>query len=55
MDKVLLGIICSGILLLIIAFSLATPSIKSVDPSSGEETALTRLMHQGSPKRIHRP
>jgi hypothetical protein len=55
MDKVLLGIICSGIILLVIAFWLATPGIKSVYPSSGEETALTRMMHDGASKPLHRP
>jgi len=55
MDKLFLGIICSGIILLVIALGLATPSIKSVNPSSEDETVLMRLMHEPSPKRIHHP
>jgi hypothetical protein len=49
MEKTLLAIICSGILLLVVAFSLAVPSIKSGN-SSVEETTLKRLMHRPSPK-----
>jgi hypothetical protein len=38
MDKILLGIICSGILLLVVAFGLATPGIKSVNALAEEPT-----------------
>jgi hypothetical protein len=44
MDKILLGIICAGLVLLVIAFGLATTGIKSVNPSA-EETTLDRLIH----------
>jgi hypothetical protein len=44
MDKILLGIICSGLVLLVVAFALATTGIKSVN-SSAEQTTLNRLIH----------
>jgi hypothetical protein len=53
MEKTLLGIICSGIMLLVVAFALATPSIKSAN-SSAEETILTRLMHHAPPEHTRR-
>jgi hypothetical protein len=45
MDRIFLGIICSGILLLVTAFSLATPGIKYVDPPQ-EQTILVRLLQR---------
>jgi hypothetical protein len=33
MDRIFLSIICSGVMLLVTAFALATPSIKSAEPS----------------------
>ncbi|MGC1560107.1 MAG: hypothetical protein WA820_09690 [Bradyrhizobium sp.] len=45
MDRILLSIICSGILLLVTAFSLATPGIKYIDPPR-EQTVLVRLMQR---------
>jgi hypothetical protein len=53
MEKTLLGIICSGIILLVVAFALATPSVKSVNPSA-EETTLNRLMHHAPPEHTRR-
>jgi hypothetical protein len=44
-DRILLSIICSGILLLVTAFSLATPGIKYIDPPQ-EQTVLVRLMQR---------
>jgi hypothetical protein len=44
MDKILLGIVCSGLVLLVVAFALAMTGIKSVNPSA-EETTLNRLIH----------
>jgi hypothetical protein len=38
-------------MLLVTAFALATPSIKSVNVAR-EETTLTRLMHQSPPRHI---
>jgi hypothetical protein len=52
MEKTLLGIICSGIILLVVAFALA-PSIKSVNPSA-EKTTLNRLMHHAPPEHTRR-
>jgi hypothetical protein len=43
MDRILLSII--GILLLVTAFSLATPGIKYIDPPR-EQTVLVRLMQR---------
>jgi hypothetical protein len=45
MDRILLSVICSGILLLVTAFSLATPGIKYIDPPQ-EQTVLVRLMQR---------
>jgi hypothetical protein len=45
MDRIFLSIICSGILLLVTAFSLATPGIKYADPPR-EQTILARLMQR---------
>jgi len=52
MEKTLLGIICSGIILLVVAFALATPSVKS-NPSA-EKTTLNRLMHHAPPEHTRR-
>jgi hypothetical protein len=40
MDRIFLSIICSGIVLLVTAFALATPSVKSGSPP--EQTLLLR-------------
>jgi hypothetical protein len=52
MEKVLLGTICSGVMLLVVSFALATPSINAAP----EETVLTRLIHPAPAKHIpHTP
>jgi hypothetical protein len=51
MSHVFLSIVVAGVMLLVIAFALATPSIKSVNIAP-EETTLLRLVHLG-PKQIH--
>jgi hypothetical protein len=43
----------TGIILLVVAFALATPSIKSVNPSA-EKTTLNRLMHHAPPEHTRR-
>jgi hypothetical protein len=53
MDRIFLSIICLGILLLVTAFSLATPGIKYVDPPQ-EQTILARLMQRQSSVAIER-
>jgi hypothetical protein len=45
MDRIFLSVICSGVMLLVTAFSLATPSIKYADPPP-ERTPLVRLMER---------
>jgi hypothetical protein len=52
MSQVFLSIIVAGVMLLVTAFALGTPSIKSADVAP-EETTLLRLVHHAAPKHIH--
>ena len=52
MSQVFLSIIVAGVMLLVTAFALATPSIKSVNVAP-EETALMRLVHHAPLNHIH--
>jgi hypothetical protein len=45
MDRIFLSIICSGLMLLVTAVALATPSIKTVQPSP-EKTVLIDLIYR---------
>jgi len=45
MDRIFLSVICSGVMLLVTAFALATPSIKSAQPPA-ERAVLIDLIHR---------
>jgi hypothetical protein len=45
MDRIFLSVICSGVTLLVTAFALASPSIKSADPPR-EQAVLLHLIQR---------
>jgi hypothetical protein len=48
MDRVFLGVMCSGLVALVTAFALATPNIKSAPARPADEAMLTHLIQHPS-------
>jgi hypothetical protein len=48
MERALLGVMCSGLLLLVTAFALATPGIKSAHPPAEQAMLVRLLQHPAS-------
>jgi hypothetical protein len=48
MDRAYLCVMCSGVVLLVTAFALATPSIKSTHPPAEEAMLVHLLQHPRS-------